>query len=94
MKVSNWWLLRLVFSLSAFYERRDVAVAGVCGFAEQVLSSWPCQDSECHIGRCSFGPGVPGQSAQLLLLEGIGYVWLFFRASPHDLIIFFKVQAN
>ena len=41
MKVSNWWLLRLVFSLSAFYERRDVAVAGVCGFAEQVLSSWP-----------------------------------------------------
>ena len=41
VKVSNWWLLRLVFSLSAFYERRDVAVAGVCGFAEQVLSSWP-----------------------------------------------------
>ena len=34
------------------------------------------------IGRCSFEPGVPGQSAQLLLLEGIGYVWLF---ALHDL---------
>ena len=60
---------------------------------------WPVADVRIPnaililIGRCSFGPGVPGQSAQLLLLEGIGYVWLFFRASLHDLENLFKVQA-
>ena len=71
-----------------------------------MLSSWPSRHGPWPvafvripnaililIGRCSFEPGVPGQSAQLLLLEGIGYVWLFFRASLHDLENLFRVQA-
>ena len=89
-----------------FMSAEMLQLQGFVVFAEQVLSSWPSRHVPWPvadvripnaililIGICSFGPGVPGQSAQLLLLEGIGHVWLFFRASLHDLKNVFKVQA-